>query len=349
MTPGPMKLGRLAGMEGVSLPPGVEDREIFGLASLPEAGPDELSFFADARYLKALHKSRAGVILVPRDFAGEHSAVLIRCENPAEVFAGLVPYFSPPEPIWLPGIHVAAVVSPDARVADSACIQAGVVVEAGAVIGENSVIGANSYVGHDAMIGADCRIFSSVTIGAHCRIGDRVILHAGVVIGSDGFGFQFQNGRQEKIPQTGIVQIDDDVEIGANSAVDRARFGRTWIGEGTKLDNLVQIGHNVRIGRHCILCAQVAIAGSTRVGDYVTFAGKVGVNGHIEIGSRAIITAMSGVVADVPEGAVFGGRPAFDLDDYKRNYVQLRRIYKLYDRVAALEKKLSSAGTGPLE
>lgn len=343
-----MKLGELGGLAGLEVGSEQADREIYGLAPLPEAGPEELSFFADPRYVKALAKTKAGVILVPLDFQGPHDSLLLRCADPAGVFAGLIPYFCPPPPVWEPGIHRSAVVAETARVEAGATIQAGVVIEPGAQVGAGSVIGANAYIGHGAVIGRDCRISSNCSIGERCVLGDRVILHAGVVIGSDGFGFQFREGRQEKIPQHGMVQIDNDVEIGANSTVDRARFGRTWIGEGTKLDNLVQVGHNVTLGKHCILCAQVAIAGSTRVGDYVTFAGKVGVNGHITIGSRVVITAMAGVVADVPEGAVFGGRPAFDLADYKRNFVQLRRIHKLYDRVAGLEKRLPASGLPPV-
>lgn len=330
------------------LPEDQRQRSIFGLAPLSEAGPDELSYFADPRYAAVFRKSRAGIILVPQDHSAPHGAVLIRCPDPAAVFASLIPLFTPPEPTWAPGVHPSSVISPQAQVADSASIQPGVVIEAGAVIGENCVIGTHTYIGHEARIGRDSRLGASVVIGARCVLGERVILHGGVVIGADGFGFQFRNGRHEKIPQTGIVQIDDDVEIGANSTVDRARFGRTWIGAGTKIDNLVQVGHNVQIGRHCILCAQVAIAGSTRVGDYVTFAGKVGVNGHIEIGSRATLTAMSGVVGNVPEGAVYGGRPAFDLAEYKRNFVQLRRIHKLYERVASLEKNLSRPTPPPV-
>src|SRR4029079_11732420 len=152
-----------------------------------------------------------------------------------------------------------------------------------------------------------------VVIGERCVVGNRVIMHAGVVIGSDGFGFEFKDGRHVKIPQTGIVQIDDDVEIGANTTVDRARFGRTWIKEGTKIDNLVQIAHNVTIGRHCILCGQVGIAGSTTIGDYVTLGGQVGVTGHIEIGDRASVGAQSGVSKDTPGGAVYYGTPALPI------------------------------------
>jgi UDP-3-O-[3-hydroxymyristoyl] glucosamine N-acyltransferase len=341
-------LAEIAGWELSQIPQSAHDKEIFGLAPLGEAGPDEISFFADPRYSAVLKKSRAGVVLVPESFSGDHSAVCIPCSDPAAAFAALVPIFTPPEPTWPAGVHSSAVISPEASVAASASIQPGVVIEAGANIAEGCFIGANSYVGHGAKIGANTRVGPSVFIGPRCILGERILLHAGVIIGADGFGFQFRDGRQEKIPQTGIVQIDDDVEIGANSTVDRARFGRTRIGAGTKIDNLVQVGHNVQIGRHCILCAQVAIAGSTLVGDYVTFAGKVGVNGHIEIGSRSVLTAMSGVAADVPEGAVFGGRPAFDLADYKRNFVQLRRIHKLYDRVATLEKNLAPSPSSPL-
>ena len=166
-----------------------------------------------------------------------------------------------------------------------------------------------------------------------------MILHPGVVIGSDGFGFEFRDGRQQKIPQTGIVQIDDEVEIGANSTVDRARFGRTWIQEGVKIDNLVQIAHNVTIGRHSVLCAQVGISGSVRVGSFVTLAGKVGVNGHIEIGDGAIVTAMAGITKSVAPREVLVGLPAKPMREYKANYVQLRNIHKLYARVKTLEEK----------
>jgi UDP-3-O-[3-hydroxymyristoyl] glucosamine N-acyltransferase len=169
-----------------------------------------------------------------------------------------------------------------------------------------------------------------------------VILHCGVVVGADGFGYEFRDGCQQKIPQTGTVQIDDDVEIGANSAVDRARFGRTWIQCGTKIDNLCQIGHNVTIGEHCILCAQVGISGSTRIGNYVTLAGKVGLSGHIEIGDKVMIGAMSGLAKNVPSNTIMFGAPAQPIREYKENYALLKNIRKLYDRVKSLELKLGS-------
>ena len=221
-------------------------------------------------------------------------------DNPAEAFAKLLEVFSPPPIPFVPGIHPTAVVASDAEIGVDVTIQAFAVVESGARIGARTVIGSHSYIGHHAILGDDCRVYPHVTVRERSVIGNRVILHPGAVIGSDGFGYEIRDGRQQKIPQTGIVQIDDDVEIGANSTVDRARFGRTWIQEGVKIDNLVQIAHNVTIGEHSIICAQVGISGSVRIGSYVTLAGKVGVNGHIEIGDGAIVTAMAGITKSVP-------------------------------------------------
>ena len=213
------------------------------------------------------------------------------------------------------------------------------VIEAGAKIGTRSIIEAQCFIGQQTSLGEDCHLHPQVTVRERCRIGNRVTLQCGVVIGADGFGYEFRDGKQQKIPQTGTVQIDDDVEIGANSAVDRARFGRTWIQRGTKIDNLVQIGHNVTIGEHCILCAQVGISGSTRIGNYVTLAGKVGLSGHIEIGDQVMIGAMSGLAKNVPPKTIMFGAPAQPIREYKENYALLKNIRKLYNRVKALEAK----------
>ena len=181
-----------------------------------------------------------------------------------------------------------------------------------------------------------------VTIGARCLVGDRVIIHSGAVVGSDGFGFEFAGGRHVKIPQTGIVQVDDDVEIGANTTIDRARFGRTWIQQGTKIDNLVQIAHNVVVGKHCILVSQAGISGSTRLGNYVTLAGQVGIVGHIEIGDQAIVAAKSGVSKSVPPKEVFFGYPATPIKEQKEQLACIARLPKLYARVKKLEQVLDS-------
>ncbi len=337
-----MRLGDLAKL--LDLPAvnkaGLESAEVFGFASLPDASPEELSFYGDPRYAAALKRTRALAVLVPESLEQEPDVPIIRCKDLAATVSKLVAHFTPEPIAYPPGIHPTAVVAPNATVHPEASVQAYAVLESGVSVGKRSVIGAHTYVGHSAQIGENCLLHPHVCIGERCLIGNRVILHSGVVIGSDGFGFEAREGKQIKIPQTGIVQIDDDVEIGANSTVDRARFGRTHIGEGSKLDNLVQIAHNVVVGPQSVLCAHVGVSGSTRLGAGVTLAGKVGVNGHIEIGEGVMVGAMSGVVRNVPAGQVVAGRPVMPMKQYKQNYVQTRNIHKLYARVAALEALL---------
>lgn len=337
-----MTLREVAELVGGWVAPENGDQQIAGVASLTDANEGDLSFFGNPKYIAALRKTHASAVLVPHGFGEEVSPTRIWVDNPAAAFARVLQAFAPEPVTFEPGIHPAAVIAEGVEIGESVTIGPGVVVSAGARIGARTVIEAQSFIGHKSVLGSDVRIYPHVTVGERSLIGDRVILHAGVVLGSDGFGYEFRDGRQVKIPQTGIVQIDSDVEIGANSTVDRARFGRTWIQEGTKIDNLVQIGHNVTIGKHSIICAHVGISGSTRVGSYVTMAGKVGVNGHIEIGDRAIITAMAGVTKSVEPGEVLIGLPARPMKEFKLNYVQLHGIHKLYDRVKALEKKSAS-------
>ncbi len=313
------------------------ERTIEGVASLTDAGEGDVSFYGSPKYLNALRACKATAVLVPHGFGEELHSIRIWVDSPAASFAKLLAVFAPPPVEYPAGIHPTAVIAPDAIIGEGACIQAYAVIEAGAEIGARTIVGTHSYVGHGVKLGDDCHIFPHVTINDRSKIGSRVILHPGVVIGSDGFGYEFHEGRQRKIPQTGIVQIDDDVEIGANTTIDRARFGRTWIQQGTKIDNLVQIGHNVIIGKHTILCAHVGISGSTRLGNYVTLAGKVGVNGHIEIGDGAIVTAMAGITKSVKPKEILVGLPAKPMRDFKENYVLLNGIRKLYDRVKALE------------
>jgi len=334
-----MTLREAAERVGGWVDPKDHDKVIHGVGSLDDANEGDISFFGSPKYLKAARKCRATAVLVPHGFGEELPATRIWVDNPAAAFAHLLAHFAPAPIVRKPGVHPSAVIAEDVVLGEGVTIEAHVVVEAGAKIGARTIVGAGSYIGHDAALGDDCLLHPRVTIGDRSRLGNRVILHSGVVIGSDGFGYEFKDGRQRKIPQTGIVQIDDDVEIGANSTVDRARFGRTWIQEGTKIDNLVQIAHNVTVGKHTILCAHVGISGSTRVGSYVTLAGKVGVNGHIEIGDGAIVTAMAGITKSVPPKEILVGLPAKPMKEYKTNYVQLHNIGKLYERVKALEEK----------
>jgi UDP-3-O-[3-hydroxymyristoyl] glucosamine N-acyltransferase len=334
-----MTLRDLAGRVNARLAPEAGDVEISSVASLADANPGDISFFGNPKYIGALRKTRATAVFLPESFTEEIPSHGLFVADPAAAFAQILPHFTPQPIVREPGIHPTAIISPDAEIGEGCSIGAHVVIEAGAKIGTRSIIEAQCFIGQQTSLGEDCHLHPQVTVRERCRIGNRVTLQCGVVIGADGFGYEFRDGRQQKIPQTGTVQIDDDVEIGANSAVDRARFGRTWIQRGTKIDNLVQIGHNVTIGEHCILCAQVGISGSTRIGNYVTLAGKVGLSGHIEIGDQVMIGAMSGLAKNVPPKTIMFGAPAQPIREYKENYALLKNIRKLYNRVKALEAK----------
>ena len=311
---------------------------ITGAAAIADAGEGHVTFFGNAKYLPQLKASRATAALVPLDFSEPIPPVAIRVENPSLAFAQLLVKFAPEPVRFAPGVHPTAVIGRDVVLGENVSVQPFVVIEDGARIGAETVLGAHSYIGHGASVGAGCQLAPRVTVGARCVVGNRVIIHSGAVLGSDGFGFEFSDGRHVKIPQTGIVQIDDDVEIGANVTIDRARFGRTWIQEGTKIDNLVQIAHNVVIGRHCLIISQTGISGSTRLGNYVTLAGQVGVVGHIEIGDETIVAAQSGVSKSLGPKQVVFGYPAMPLREAKEQLARIGRLPKLYERVKKLEQ-----------
>jgi UDP-3-O-[3-hydroxymyristoyl] glucosamine N-acyltransferase len=334
-----MRLREAAERVGGYVAPEDYEKVIVGVASLDDANEGDLSFYGSPKYLKALRKSHATAVLVPHGFAEEVRATRVWVDNPGEAFAKLLEVFAPAPISPPPGIHPGAIVAADVEIGAEVTIEAFAVIESGVRIGARTIVGAHGYIGHHAVLGEESRLYPHVTIRERSVIGNRVVLHPGVIIGSDGFGYEFRDGRQQKIPQTGTVQIDDDVEIGANSTVDRARFGRTWIQEGVKIDNLVQIAHNVTIGRHTVICAQVGISGSVRVGNNVTLAGKVGVNGHIEIGDGAIAAAMGAITKSVPPREVLVGVPARPVREYKRNLALLNNIDKLYERVKKLEGK----------
>jgi UDP-3-O-[3-hydroxymyristoyl] glucosamine N-acyltransferase len=313
--------------------------KITGAASLGEATQEEVSFFANRKYVGLLRKTRASAVFVPPDFAEPINAAQIRVSNPTKAFEQVVLKFAPKPITFTPGIHPSAVVDPSAQFGNGVSIQPLAVIEAGAQIGDDTIIGAGSYVGHETIIGSACHIYPHVTIRERSRIGSRVIIHSGVVIGADGFGFEMIDGRQEKIQQLGIVQIDDDVEIGANTTVDRARFGRTWIQQGVKIDNLVQIAHNVVIGKNTVIAAQTGIAGSVQIGQRVLIGGQVGIIGHIEIGDNTAIGAQSGIPKNISGGAWWAS-PAVPLAEAKQQIAWVRRLGKLFARVKEIEKKL---------
>ena len=313
--------------------------KITGAASLGEATQGEISFFANRKYVALLRKTRATAVFVPPDFAEPINAAQIRVSNPTKAFEEVVLKFAPKPITFTPGIHPSAVVDPSVQLGDRVSIQPLAVIEAGAKIGDDTIIGAGSYVGHETIIGSACHIYPHVTIRERSRIGSRVIIHSGVVIGADGFGFEMIDGRQEKIQQLGIVQIDDDVEIGANTTVDRARFGRTWIQQGVKIDNLVQIAHNVVIGKNTVIAAQTGIAGSVQIGQRVLIGGQAGIIGHIEIGDNTAIGAQSGIPKSISGGAWWAS-PAVPLAEAQRQIAWVHRLGKLFARVKEIEKKL---------
>lgn len=313
---------------------------IRGVAGIREAQPGDLTFIANARYDAYLSQTSASAVICSRE-PREARVPLLQVDNPYLAFQKAVRLFRPELYQPLPGVHPSAVVSPAATVGDNASIGAHCVVEAGARIGANSVLMPGCYVGVQASIGEGTLLYPRVTVREECVIGDRCILHPGVVIGADGFGFAFDDGRYHKVPQVGIVVVGNDVEIGANTTIDRGTLGPTRIGRGTKIDNLVMIAHNVQIGRHCIIVSQVGIAGSTRVGHGVTIAGQVGIADHLEIGDGVAIGAKSGVHTNLDAGKTYLGSPAWELPDAKRIFAYMGKLPDWAKRLRALEEAVA--------
>jgi UDP-3-O-[3-hydroxymyristoyl] glucosamine N-acyltransferase len=312
-----------------------------GIASLGSAVPGDITFLGNLKYKGAVAASRASVILLPDDYTAQPGAdqLFLFVDNPSVALARLCSRLE--QALWpkpSPGIHASASIAPGASVAASATVGPMCVVEAGAVIGERVHLQAGVFIGRDSVIGEDCWLMHGTAVQAECTLGRRVRLHPGVVIGSDGFGYEFVAGRHEKVPQVGTATLGDDVEIGANSTVDRSRFGTTSVGEGTKIDNLVQVGHNVVIGKHCMICAQVGIAGSVTLGDYVVVGGQCGLAGHLTVGSGAMIAAKSGVKDDIPPKTSVWGSPCLPLLLEQKIVILRNRLPELFKRVDALEK-----------
>ncbi|MCW0219029.1 MAG: UDP-3-O-(3-hydroxymyristoyl)glucosamine N-acyltransferase [Prosthecobacter sp.] len=333
-------LSELAELLGGQLLTGSLDTRVTGFASLKEARAGDLSFFYDARYRERLAETQATAVLVPAGWDNYPDKVAcIGVEDPSRAFEKVVDTYGFHAAAFEPGIHPSAVIAEGVKAdLSKISVAACAVIDSGAQIGDGAEIGAGCYVGRDAIIGAGSKLFPNVTIQEACEIGERVILHSSVVIGADGFGYEFEKGRHRKVRQAGIVQIDNDVEIGAGTMVDRARFGRTWIGEGTKIDNLVQIGHNVVIGKHCIIVSGTAIAGSAIIGDYVVMAAQCGVAGHVSVGSFVTLGGRSGVTKDIPTGkATYMGFPAMPVMDERRRLASINRLPHLSARVKALE------------
>lgn len=319
---------------------GTTGATVHGIASLGSARAGDLSFLGNPKYKSEVAASQASVVLLPADFEGEPVAgqQFLLVEKPSVALARICARIE--QLLWpkpAPGIHPSAVIAVDAQVAASATVGPLCVIEAGAVIGERTHLQAQAFIGRNARIGADCWLMPRVSVATECVIKDRVRLQAGVVVGSDGFGYEFVQGRHEKVPQVGNVVIENDVEIGANSTLDRARFSQTVVGEGTKIDNLVQIAHNVIIGRHCLVCAQVGISGSSTLEDYVVLGGQAGVAGHLTIGKGSKADGQTGINSDLAPGSFVKGSPCMPYNLEQRFNVLKKKLPELFKRVDALE------------
>ncbi len=317
-----------------------------GFASAERAAPGDLTFAEKDAYFAAADASGASAILASGTMASS-TKVVIRVPNPRVAAALALALFYPPEAAAA-GVHPSAQVSTTAVVDPSAEIGPGCVVGPGARIGARSVLVGGNHVGRDCVLGDDVRLHPNVVLYPGTRIGHRVAIHAGTVIGSDGYGYVFSGGRHLKMPQVGYVEIGDDVEIGANSAVDRGALGPTIIGAGTKIDNLVHVAHNVRIGRHCLIMGQVGFAGSTELGDYGVIASQSGIGGHLKLGRQVTVGGKSGVMRDVPDRETVLGFPAVPDKQAKRQWVGIQKLPEILLRLRELEKRVPG-GTGSLE
>lgn len=310
------------------------------VSGLEEAGSGDVSFLANRKYTHCLATTRASAVIVGEDVA-EAPCALLRCRDPYLTFANAVALLMPAE-IPPPGVSALASVAADARVGPDVSVGAFAVIGSGANVGARTVIHPHAVVYPGAEIGDDCVVHAHASVRERCRLGNRVILQNGAVVGGDGFGYAPRpDGSYQKIPQVAIVVLEDDVEVGANATIDRPAVGETRIQSGTKIDNLVQVAHGVRVGRNVMLVAQVGIAGSTTVGDSVVLAGQVGVAGHLHIGDGARATAQTGIPNSVPAGALVSGYPAIDNREWLRSSAVFRRLPELKKAVADLGRRLA--------
>ena len=338
----PLRVADIAAMLGATIV-GDPSVVVTGVAPLDRAGPGELSFLASARYLDLFATSAASAVIVAPELADAAGACGTRLvvAKPHEAILAVIARIHPRPVQPFVGVHPTAVVAPDAVVSPEACVEAFSVIGAGATIGATAWIGPHCVIGAGSTIGPETRLIDHVTIYPGCRVGARGLLHAGVRVGSDGFGFVYRDGVHQKIPHVGGCVIGDDVEMGANCTIDRGSIDDTVIGDGTKLDNLVHIGHNVRVGTHCLMAAGCVVAGSARIEDLVSLGGQVAVGGHLTVGRGARIAAKSGVVKDVPAGETWSGFPARPHREELRRAGATARLPRI---IAALER-LVGGGT----
>jgi UDP-3-O-[3-hydroxymyristoyl] glucosamine N-acyltransferase len=335
-----MKLSELAKLTGASIDGDRNSIEVTGAAGLDDAGPSDVSFLANPRYTAKVNTTRAAAVYLAEGTQTDRAIAVLRTKDPYLAYTRALRLFHP-EPTFAPTIHESAVIDPSSSVAGTARVEAGVVIGPFCRIGEGVHIYPNVSIYENVIVGKDSIIHSGVVIRERSQLGERVIIHNNVVVGCDGFGYAKDEERHWlKIPQTGRVVIEDDVEIGAGTTIDRASVGESRIGRGTKIDNLVQIGHSCTIGEDSLLCAQVGLAGSSHIGSRVILAGQAGVAGHLTIGDDVVLTAKSATSHDVPAGKVISGIPAFENKDWLRSTAAFRRLGEMQRRLRELEKKL---------
>ena len=318
---------------------GDDSIELKGLAGIQEAAPGDLAFIANKKYLRFMETTRASAVIAAFGTTSERLTLLLH-RDPYFAFMKAVRFFHP-QKTYAPFVHPSAVISDSATVHETAHIGANVVIDEGVAVGKRSAVLANVFLGEGSVLGDDCLIYPNVTLRERSLVGDRVIIHSGTVVGSDGFGYATSEGKHHKILQVGRVVIEDDVEIGANVTIDRATLGETRIGRGTKIDNLVQVAHNVRIGEGCILVSQVGVSGSTRLGKHVVLGGQVGLVGHIELGDGVQVGAQSGVARSVEAGKTVFGSPARDISRTMKIEACLRKLPEHVKLLREIDKKLS--------
>lgn len=327
---------------------GDENLLLSGFAAAADASHGFLTFAESELYLEKADKSQASAILLDGELKTNSGKTIIRVKNARIAFAHVMQLFFP-EPLFEPGIHPSSAVEPGAEIDPTAHIGAFCKIGKSAIIGKGVVIGDGCQVGEGVQIGEQTRIFPRVTLYPSIKIGKRVRIHSGAVIGSDGFGYVLDQGRHLRVPQIGTVIIHDDVEIGANVTIDRGAMEATEIGRGTKIDNLVMIAHNVKVGENCILVSQVGVAGSTRLGDYVVLAGQVGIAGHLKLGSQVTVGAKAGVMNNIPDGEMWLGTPAMPHKDAKRVMVAWQSMPDALKRLRALERQVQDIKEAGIE
>lgn len=337
-----LNVKKIVEIVGGTLITGDANLEIKGVASIEKATGTDITFIGNEKYLSFLSDTAAGAVLIPKELKDAQinsSVAVISVDNPSLSFSSVITAVFPDKKKTKIGVHASAVLGDNVTLGKDVTIGANAVIEDGVKIGDNSFIGACTYIGADTSIGADCEISPNVTVMDRMIIGDRVVIHSSSVIGSDGFGFAEGASQLQKIPQVGIVLIEDDVEIGSNVSIDRARFDKTIIGRGSKIDNLVQVAHNVEIGQNCIVVSQVGISGSTKLGNNVILAGQSGLVGHIQVGDNVVLAARGVFTKSVDKPGIYSGFPAVPHAQEKRKSVMIARLPKMYKQLKDLLKK----------